>query len=152
AVEVRVGKRRQDAILSSFAGKEIFREGRWRTFGNAMSKSFVANSLKFTAAVMVSSAYNGWGRKMIDSMDMRPEDRMNMYAMMKEVWWLMAIGSLSMILANMAKGDDDDDEYKDKIGPDGKMKRVRRYKKNVVIDPITGKPEESDDQSFINYV
>lgn len=112
AIKQRTGKKYTDYILSEFSGRSVVREGRWRTLGRTVGgKGFVSGTgsiLKLVTASMVSTVSNQYGRKIIDSMGIAEEDKANMYANMKELWWLLAMTTLGVIFKKMGEDDDKD--------------------------------------------
>ena len=126
AVKQRVGSRYQDYQLSMLKGRDVYREGRWNTFGRLMNvfanskkeleanvtwQSKMGNFATFLGAIAANTISSKAGRKMIDKLNLDATDKANMYANVKEAWWLMTIFASTMLLKVMAEaaGDDDDD-------------------------------------------
>jgi len=124
AIKQRVGARYTDYQLSMLKGHDVYREGRWNTFGRMMNvftntkKDKQAgitrtdkgkNFLYFIGAIAANTISARAGRKVINAMDLEATDKANMYANVKEAWWLTMITASTYILLSL-KGDDDDDE------------------------------------------
>jgi hypothetical protein len=117
AIKSRLGKAERDYILSDYAGKDIYREGRWNTLARYTSgkgwKTGSGNALKFVAAAIASTVPGAnFGKKIIDTMGVSDKDKANMYVNLKELWWLMAISTVAMVLKKFAEDIGDDDEEK----------------------------------------
>ena len=113
-IKQRFGARYVDYQLSEFMGRDIVREGRWRTAGREVFKPIgsgkFSNLIKFLTATAASTISNAAGRKIIGTMNLSETDRANMNANVKEFWWLIAISIGTSSLLAYLKGDDDDDE------------------------------------------
>jgi hypothetical protein len=115
AVRQRLGQRERDYQLSEYLGKDYYTEGRWRTLGRGLFrtgsiKDDAANIGKFLAAALATTFSNKLGRKVVDTMKISSQDRANMYANVKELWFLSVLAFATLAIKGMISGDDDDDD------------------------------------------
>ena len=124
AVKQRVGKQYVDYQLSMLRGEDVYREGRWNTFGRMMNiftntkkdkeknitrTDKAKNFIVFLGAIAANTISARAGRKVMSSLDLEGTDKANMNANVKEAWWLIMITASTAILLSL-KGDDDDKE------------------------------------------
>jgi hypothetical protein len=149
SIKQRMGTLYKDQILSDYLGKEVWREGRWRTLGRSITGQGVAggaaNLFRFTTAAMLSTVSNTWGRKMIDAMGISEQDKANMYSNMKEMWWLVTIATLGSFLKVAWNDGNDDDEEETVMNEEGEM--VTRKKRKSSSDKA-----DDANKSFLSWL
>lgn len=136
AIKQRLGGRYKDYQLSMLKGEDVWREGRWNTFGRLMNvftntkkdklegttrADKGKNFLYFLGAIAANTISANAGRKVINKLNLNTTDKANMYANVKEAWWLATLSVLTATLMMSLTGDDDDDEL------DPSQKSMLRY-------------------------
>ena len=121
AIKQRLGGEYTDYQLSMLKGETVNREGRWRTagrfFGGFDKGTSVydpmrsgENILKFIGAIAASTLSNTLGRKIVNDSRLNATDQANMYANVKEAWWLTMLAVATAVMIRSFKSDDEDDE------------------------------------------
>lgn len=119
AIKQRLGKTYVDYQLSELKGETVYRKGRWRSAGTAFNifkpgrvdqLTNASRIMLFLGSIAANTISNNASRKIVDKMNLDNTDRMNMYANVKEAWWLTVISVATALMIRSFKSDDDDDD------------------------------------------